>query len=168
MIKVAITGPECSGKSALALALASRFQVSCIPEAARTYLDKLDRTYTQDDLDVIARRQQMMINGVKNQDVLISDTEMLVLKIWSEVKYGKASPYIESLWENQDFDLYLLCNPDIPYEPDPLRENPDNRDELFKLYKTELTNSNKNFIILSENLESRLKWAVDKINSLTA
>ena len=166
MKRIAITGPECSGKSAVALALASKFQINWIPEAARSFLEKLDRPYLQDDLDLIARRQQMMIDGVKNQDILISDTEMLVLKIWSEVKYGNVSAYIESLWRNQDFDLYLLCKPDIPYEIDPLRENPDNRDELFELYKTALENSNRNFIILSGDLNSRMETAIEKINSL--
>jgi len=166
MKRIAITGPECSGKSTIALALASNFQTNWIPEAARSYLEKLGRPYVQEDLDTIARRQQLMIDGARNRDVLITDTEMLVLKIWSEVKYGSVSGFIESLWRNQDFDLYLLCAPDIPYEEDPLRENPDNRNELFELYKAELEKSNRNFIVLSGNLESRLQSAIEKIKSL--
>jgi len=71
-------------------------------------------------------------------DLLIADTELTVIKIWSEYKYNSCSEFILNSYENQAFDHYFLCKPDIPWEPDPLRENENERDELFQLYLAEL------------------------------
>ncbi|MEZ4922649.1 MAG: ATP-binding protein [Crocinitomicaceae bacterium] len=156
MIKIAITGPESCGKTTLAEALSHHFDVDYIPEFARSFLTELDRDYTFFDLDAIAEGQLRSTCAKVGQPFMISDTEMLVLKIWSEFKFNNCSPYIEQLWEEQDFDLYVLCSPDIPYEDDPLRENPKDREELFQLYLNELENSDRKFIVVRGDVNSRL------------
>jgi nicotinamide riboside kinase len=82
---------------------------------------------------------------------------MTVIKIWSEYRYNSCSEFIEKAYEEQQFDHYFLCKPDIPWEFDPLRENPDNRDELFELYHNELLGMNRSFTILEGSIEERLK-----------
>jgi nicotinamide riboside kinase len=167
MKKIAITGPECSGKSTLAMMLSPKLGVNWIPEHARSYLQKLGRQYSQDDLDIIARRQQMMIDAVLSLDkTVLTDTEMLVLKIWSEEKYGACSPYIEALWQSQEMDLYILCKPDIPYEEDELRENPDDRDRLFDIYKSYLDERGVNYIVSTGDLQTRVDQALTAIANI--
>lgn len=168
MIKVAITGPECSGKTTLAIALGAHFNVSWIPEFARNYLSKLERSYQQDDLDVIAQQQQNVINLMSktSNNLMIVDTEMFVMKIWSEEKFGSVSTSINSILKEQNYDLYLLCKPDIPYEFDPLRENPEDRDRLYELYKKELEKSDLHFVEIKGFEKQRVDFAIAEIESL--
>ncbi|MEO9534075.1 MAG: ATP-binding protein [Crocinitomicaceae bacterium] len=171
MIKIAITGPECSGKTTLAIALGQEFDISWIPEFSRVYLSKLDRSYKQEDLDVIAQKQQNaidLIERIGKGKYLITDTEMTVMKIWSQEKYQDVSETITTLWQQQSYDLYLLCKPDIPYENDPLRENPDDRDRLYEIYKAELISKGVHFVEI-EGLEFQRKAkalkAIEDLNS---
>jgi nicotinamide riboside kinase len=161
MIKIALTGPECSGKTTLAIELGRRLDVNFIPEFARHYLNTLNRPYNKADLDVIAKKQQQGISliGRTASKYMVVDTEMLVLKIWSQEKYREVSPYIQMLYAEQDFDLLVLCKPDIPYEDDLQRENPHDRDRLFDIYLAELQKSGKKFI----TVEGSFKDRVDKI-----
>lgn len=168
MIKIALTGPECSGKTSLATELGNKLGVSWIPEFARHYLSDLNQPYTQSDLDVIAKQQQKFIDMYlkTNSKYMIVDTEMLVLKIWSEEKYQEVSPLITSLYEQQNFDLVVLCKPDMPFEADDLRENPDDRDRLYQLYMNELKASNTNFVIAESDLNSRINRVLTEIEKL--
>ncbi|MFT4601969.1 MAG: nicotinamide riboside kinase [Arenicella sp.] len=165
MIKIAITGPECSGKSTLAMFLGKKLGVNWIPEYARSYIDLLNRPYNQEDLDIIARKQQMMIDGAKKSSIkyLIVDTEMLVLKIWSQEKFGEVSLDIESFYGEQDFDLIVLCKPDIPFEEDKQRENPADRDRLFEIYLADLENSGRKYITVSGSILERIDLILDSI-----
>jgi nicotinamide riboside kinase len=168
MIRIAITGPECSGKSTLSGELAEHLGVNYIPEYARLYLDKLGKSYLQIDLDSIAQRQQIMIDAVaaSEQNYLISDSEMLVMKIWSEEKYNNVSSVIKNLYENQTFDLYLLCKPDIPFVADSQRENPLDRDRLYKIYKSELQKQSVHFVEVKGAQQERLDNALTAISEL--
>ena len=166
MIRIAITGAECSGKSTLSEMLANRLGVGYVPEMSRIYLDDLGRAYEQEDLDHIATKQQMMIDarGASMEDYLITDTEMLVMKIWSEEKYGTISEHIKFLFFNQFFDIYLLCKPDIPYVADHQRENPEDRDRLYEIYKSNLQEMGAHFIEIRGSYQERLEQAIEAIS----
>jgi len=161
MIKIALTGPECSGKTTLAIELGRRLDINFIPEFARHYLNTLDRPYNKADLDVIAKKQVQGISliGRTASKYMVVDTEMLVLKIWSQEKFNEVSDYIQRLYAEQDFDLIVLCKPDIPFEEDLQRENPNDRDRLYDIYLSELEQSGKQFIIVEGSLKDR----IDKI-----
>lgn len=138
--RIAVTGPECSGKSLLAQVLSVKFQTGFVPEFARQYLETLDRPYQRSDLTKIAAGQLELIHrAAQDYSILIADTELLVIKIWSDYKYGTCDPWILEQLDQQHFDLYLLCKPDIPWSFDPLRENPYDRDVLYELYLGEIT-----------------------------
>ena len=141
-IKIAFTGPESSGKTTLAKKITATYNGFFVEEFARTFLEGKS-TYVQEDLEAIAEGQ------VKSWDIetefLIADTEMTVICIWSFYKYGAISPKIKQLFDQQQFDLLFLCKPDIPWEFDPMRENPENRAELFDLYHSFLTENKQNF-----------------------
>lgn len=164
--KIAITGPESTGKSWLAENLATRFNTLWVPEYARQYLDEIGRHYQYADILAIAKgqimiEQKMLKNATR---FLFSDTELIVTKIWSEVKFGVCDPWIIDRIEKQHYDYFLLCDIDLPWEYDPLREDPDRRQFLFDLYFQELDNRKFPFSVISGNGVSRLEMAVDIIN----
>ena len=153
-LKIAFTGPESSGKTTMAELIAEAYSTTFIPECAREFL-KDKTTYTLVDLDEIAKKQVELCKASKNT-LVISDTEMAVMLIWSQEKFKEVSPTIQSYWEAQDFDHLFLCAPDIPWEADKLRENPLDRERLFQLYEVVLENSKKPFTILKGTIEQRI------------
>jgi NadR type nicotinamide-nucleotide adenylyltransferase len=165
MIRVAFTGPESSGKTTISKLVANQLKATWIEEYAREYLIQNNDKYNIEDLDKIAVGQT---NKWKDQncDLLICDTEMTVLKIWSEVKYQHVSNAILKCYDEQQFDYYFLCRPDIPWEEDDLRENPHDRHELFVRYRNELEMRNRNFSILEGSVKSRVDFCSQKINQL--
>lgn len=166
MFKIAITGPESTGKSFLTQALASYFKAPYAPEYSRIFLERTNGAYVQSDLDKIAEGQEKLIHELLPNSLIFSDTEMLVMKIWSEFKYGQSSEYIQRAWLSQDFDHYFLCAPDIAFEEDPLRENPSSREELFELYLHELKLAKRPFTIINGEGQQRIQKAIDVIENL--
>jgi NadR type nicotinamide-nucleotide adenylyltransferase len=165
-MRIAVTGPESSGKTTLSLHLAEILNAAWAHEFARTYLTDLKRPYQAEDLVDIAKGQIAAWQEAANEPVLICDTEMLVMKVWSEFKFGTVDPFILQQLEQQRFDLYLLCKPDIPWEEDPLREHPEKRNELFEIYHTQLKEMNVTFVVLEGDMDQRLGKALSVIESL--
>jgi len=167
IIRIAVTGPESTGKTTLAKALAAHFGTIYVPEYAREYLDKNGKNYSYNDLEKIAKGQLAMENQMSevSKKLLIADTEMLVIKIWSIYQYGKCSPWITETIKTHYYDLYLLCNIDLPWEYDPLRENPlpEERQAIFKLYQTELDNYKFPYIIVSGTGNTRINKVIQYI-----
>jgi NadR type nicotinamide-nucleotide adenylyltransferase len=161
MIRIAITGPESSGKTTLAEALAVHFACPCILEFSRAYLMERGGNYTQSDLDAIAKGQLEMWRAKQGEDLVICDTEMLVMKVWSEFKYGTCSDFILNAVNDQKFDHYFLCRPDIAWEEDPLREHPEQREELFELYLNELISRQLPFTIVEGELQERIEKCIE-------
>lgn len=165
MKRIAITGPESSGKTTLAKALAERLKAQWIPEFARDYLLAKNGHYEQKDLVKIAHGQISEWNKLSQEEIVICDTEMLVMKVWSAVKYGQVDPFILKAWSEQHFDHYFLCSPDIPWEEDPLREHPEQREELFEIYLQELKDSKLPFTIVEGDLENRIEICLREVKS---
>jgi NadR type nicotinamide-nucleotide adenylyltransferase len=166
--RIAIVGPECSGKTALAQALARHYHTAWVPEFARDYLNTLGRPYTQHDLLIIARGQVQWEEAYSQQAtrLLICDTNLLVIKIWSEFKYGSCHPEIIRLMEAQHYDLHLLTHPDVPWEDDPQREHPDKRNLLFSIYRKEIEAQQVPFAEISGMGTQRTEKAIRAIDFL--
>lgn len=160
MYKIAIVGPESTGKSALAESLAAYFNCTWIPEAAREYLEKLNRPYDYDDLLRIAELQCRSEDSADEHRMLICDTTLLVIKIWSEVRYDDCDPWILKNEEERRYDFFLLTDIDLPWEDDPLREHPHLREFLFAKYHTALKNKQVPYGIVSGKGPERLANAV--------
>ena len=95
--KIVVIGPESTGKSTLCEQLATKYNSNWVPEYAREYLMKLGRPYTYDDLLIIARGQldqeDRITSSLKSPLVFI-DTDMYVMKVWSEYVFGKCHSFI--------------------------------------------------------------------------
>lgn len=140
MLKIVITGPESSGKSSLAEDLSVHFNAPLVVEYSRVYLNELDHHYEKEDLVAIAKGQLQFEHLAlkKAKDLIICDTSLEVIKIWSEYRYKFCDPFILQMLKQSLPDLYLLMKPDLPWEPDPLRENPNDREDLYQLYLEEI------------------------------
>ena len=161
MLKIIVTGPESSGKTTLCKALSKHFNLPFSKEFAREYLDLLNRDYNQNDLLKIAKGQ---LKSEQNTQLL--DTDLITIKIWSKYKYGNCEKWILDEIEKQKSEnrFYLLCKSDIPWQADAQRENPHEREELFKIYKKELENLGHNYFIVEG--EERKEKSISKISSL--
>jgi NadR type nicotinamide-nucleotide adenylyltransferase len=164
--RIAITGPESTGKSELAKQLARHYDTLWVPEVARDYLQNLGRSYEFEDIVKIAKAQFELENHLakKARKLLFCDTDFLVTKIWSEFKYRKCDPWIEEKVKSHRYDLYLLCDIDLPWEEDPLRENPGQREELFRMYMKELKSIHASFILISGKGRKRTDKAISALD----
>ncbi len=164
--RIAITGPESTGKSELAQQLAEHYNSSWVPEFARQYLLDLNRDYRLDDVSFIAENQEKLIHEAfaGSSDYVFADTEMLVCAVWADFVFGHIPQAIRLRLDRQQFDLYLLCYPDLPWEPDPLREHPTQRMELFNIYEAWLKQLNWKYAIIKGIGSQRLQNAVDAVN----
>ncbi|TVQ49740.1 MAG: hypothetical protein EA362_03970 [Saprospirales bacterium] len=161
--RIIITGPECSGKSSLCKYLSVQFGLNHLDELSIQYLNNVQRSYDFFDLKQIAVVQNQMENNAINSSdsVLICDTSFLVLYIWSSVRFGKVDPFITDGLKERQSELFLLCKPDLNWEAGPYRENPNDRNYLFKQYLEWLIENECEFFIIqgegsARNLLSRL------------
>lgn len=167
--KIVIIGPESTGKSTLCEQLAAHYKTDWVKEYAREYLLTNGTDYTFENLLDVAKGQ---ISGEEvaatNQEVLFIDTDMYVMKVWCEFVFGKCHHWIMNRIVERKYDLYLLCNVDLPWVKDELREYPDleNRLKLYHHYKDIMINQNVQWVDISGNYEERLQIAIEAVNKI--
>ena len=169
MYQIVLTGPESTGKSTLAQALAKQYKTDWIPEYARSYIENLNRPYEESDLLEIAKGQYQLVENYpsKRDHFLFIDTHLLVIKVWSEYKYGSCHPWIIEQLKFTKVDLYILCGTDVAWEYDPQREHPHQRNELLAIYRQQLMDLKLPFVEITGNLKTRLTKVEKAINILT-
>lgn len=169
MIKIVLTGPESTGKSTLARALAEHYSTVAVPEYARFYIDQLGGQYEESDLRSIALGQAVLEEDYEKKaaaGLMFCDTSMLVLKVWSVFKYNRCDQFIADRLQLHPPQLYILCGIDVPWEYDPQRENPIDRDTIYKAYLYNLSHMGVPFIEIEGNQEERLATAINHIDAL--
>ena len=176
--KIVVLGPESTGKSTLCEALAKNYGVVDCKEYARQYLNENGTKYNFEDLLTIAKGQltleqkaidkaeQLLIETSKNK--IIIDTNMYVMKVWCEYVFNNCHTYILDEINNRKYDLYLLCDIDLPWSADEMREYPDEkpRQELFAIYKDILINQNTPWGIVSGAGDERTQNAIKLIDKV--
>ncbi|GAB2961283.1 hypothetical protein GCM10027048_31720 [Hymenobacter coalescens] len=179
MLRVALTGPESTGKTTLSRQLAAAYGTLWVPEYARHYLDEhhLGLEYTLADVEAMARGQLAAEDATAAQaaaaglPVVFCDTELLVIKVWTEHAFGQCPNWIRAEMARRRYDLILLLGTDIPWAPDPQREHPHLRQHFYELYRRELNEQLSNFAEISGDEARRLEQArflVDELLQRTA
>ena len=194
LIKVAVIGPESTGKSTLCELLAQHYNSQWCPEFAREFLLTHGTDYTYDDLLYIAKGQlamedeyvQSTVNGslstvnsnsssdsyriITHSPLLFIDTEMYVMKVWCEFVFGKCHRWVLDQILERKYHLYLLCNTDLPWVKDELREYPDlkTRDRLYHIYKDIMINQSTPWVDISGDYDERLQKSIKAVDQLMA
>ncbi|WP_126972130.1 AAA family ATPase [Gynurincola endophyticus] len=174
MKKIVVIGPESTGKSTLCEALAKHYGCLWVPEYARTFLEENGADYQYDDLKKIAEGQIHLENkyttiAIENKHpYLFIDTNLYVIQVWSEYVFGNCDESVFRMHNQQQYDLYLLCNIDLPWQEDPLRELPDieARKVVYNYYKTILQFQQVPWIEISGDSEQRLLNAVNGLEAI--
>jgi NadR type nicotinamide-nucleotide adenylyltransferase len=166
--KVAIIGPECTGKSELSQYLATELNTVWVNEYARQYIGNLDRPYAPEDLLTIAKGQLELedLMAAKANRLLICDTNLYVISIWSNFKYRYVDPWIQRQIATRKYDLYLLTYIDIPWENDPQREHPHQREHLYALYLKEMKAQSVPFVEIKGDRDLRKTVAKESVAKL--
>lgn len=168
--KIVVLGPESTGKSSLCEALAKHYNTNWCPEYARQYLSENGTKYSYENLLTIAKGQ---LNNEeeyvqKTKDLLIIDTDMYVMKVWCEYVFNNCHPFILEKINERNYDAYLLCDIDLPWTADEMREYPNEgpRKELFTIYKEMLINQKTPWGIVSGTGVERTENAIALIAKL--
>ena len=179
--KIVILGPESTGKSTLCALLAAHYKSSWVPEYARTYLQDTGNAYAYEDLWEIAKGQKLgeenaeknyykmhAAGAGKTPYPLFIDTDLYVLKIWSEISFNKCDNRILTSIAQTKQDLYLLCNTDLPWVEDPLREYPElaMRQKIFAHYQDVMVNQQVAWVDISGGYNERLQTAIESVDRL--
>ena len=171
MRKIVVIGPESTGKSTLCSQLSEHYKTCWCPEFAREYLKELKGKYSFGDLLNIAHGQleleDTMLNEAKNGFYFI-DTDMYVMKVWCEAVFEDCHTWILKQIAQRQYDLYFLCNTDLPWVKDELREYPDLlfRQKLFNQYKDMLINQKTKWAEISGTDTQRLQMAISIIDTV--
>lgn len=167
-IRIAVTGPESTGKTTLAKQLAEWSNGQYIAEFAREYVEKLPHPYTFQDVETIARTQieQYLETKTNHEKIFIFDTWLIITKVWFKWVFGVVPEWLENQIREFPIDLYLLCCPDLPWEADSVRENGgENRMKLYQEYRDELIRYGFSFVEISGSGELRLSNAMTAIRN---
>ena len=175
MPHVIVTGPESTGKTTLAAALAARADGTFVPEYPRGYLQALGRLADASDfahfvvanahLPAAAKAREKRRGKRKRDRLVVQDTGAEVLKLWHEDKFGPCPAFLDGAFAAQAPDVYLLCRPDLPWEYDPLREDPHRRWELFGKFRGLLDARSARVIEVRGFDDARLGSAVDDLRA---
>ena len=181
--RIVAIGPESTGKSTLCEGLAAHFHTDWVPEYAREYLLTYGMKYAYEDLLTIARGQLALEDAkaaallrrteaatTPRDPILFIDTDLYIMKVWSEFVFGRCDPWILDQIATRKYDGYLLCRTDLPWVRDELREYPDlvTREKLFHIYKDCLINQSTPWAEVSGTADQRLDTAISAVAAITS
>jgi NadR type nicotinamide-nucleotide adenylyltransferase len=167
--KIVVTGPESTGKTALTEALAPLLNAVLIPEFARTYVENLHRSYDYFDLEIIARHQveeEKRLSEISEDRILLMDTWLIITKVWFDVVFGKVPDWVDCYIASSQIDLFLVCQTDLPWVADPVRENGGKmRSILFERYCREIEHYGFKYEVVEGFGATRVRNALQLIKS---
>src|ERR1700709_641362 len=170
IIKIAVVGPESTGKSTMAAYLAKHYNTVWVPEFARGYCEKLTAPPTwQDEINMfygqLALEKELLPNASK---LAICDTTFITVKIWSDYTFGRSPQEVLDELPKHAYDLYLLLNIDLPWEEDPLRDFPHMREHFMEVWYKELLALKARFDLISGTGPERYLSAIEAIDTFLA
>jgi NadR type nicotinamide-nucleotide adenylyltransferase len=167
LIKIAVVGPESTGKSTISKQLAIYYNTVWVPEYARGYCEKLLAECTWEDEINMFRGQLDLEKQMASEanGILICDTTFITVKIWSDHMFGRTPQEVLDKLPLHKYDFYLLMDIDLPWEEDPLRDFPHMREHFMEVWHNELKALKATYSLISGSEEERLRNAIRAVDS---
>lgn len=165
--KIAIVGPESTGKSTITQQLARHYKTLWVAEFARYYCAALTEPCTlQDEINMFHGQLALeeSVLAMAEQDIIFCDTTFVTVKIWSDAMLGRTPQIVLDALPLRPYDFYLLMDIDLPWQEDPLRDFPDQREHFMEVWKQELKALDADYVIVS-GIESRFENAVKAVDA---
>lgn len=160
---VCLAGPESTGKSTMSGILAKRLGAHLVPECARAWLTEREGIYQESDFLTIAKLQwQQEEAAILTGDPVVLDTDLLNIRLWSEIRYGRCHPWILQQSQKVQNKLYLLMADDIPWVADSIRKDPD-REAVLAAWQRLLPEMNADHVLITGAGDERLNKALQAI-----
>jgi len=171
LVKIAVVGPESTGKSWVSERLARSYDTVCVPEYAREYCRDLNRQYTlQDEMNMFYGQLALerSVAPLARHGILFCDTTFLTIKVWSDHLFGHTPEPVLSELDAHLYDHYLLMDIDLPWEDDPLRDFPDLREHFLEVWHRELQALRASYTVISGLGEARFENARAAVEAFLA
>ncbi len=172
LARVCVTGPESTGKTTLARRLAEWAGTECVPEASRLYAERIGRPLRASDVPPIAREHIAQADAAdararaRDAALLVLDTDLVSTVIYARHYYGRVPSWIARAERARRASLYLLCDVDVPWIPDGVRDRPVRRDEMFALFRRALARRHANLVVIRGDWSVRWDLARDVLAGL--
>jgi NadR type nicotinamide-nucleotide adenylyltransferase len=170
LVRVVVTGSECTGKSTLARELAAACGVECAPEFVRTFVAAIGGRPQFSDHGPIARGQTALEDEYRARAtrLLVQDTDLLSIVAYCRSYFDRCPEWIEAAAIDRLGSLYLLCDIDVPWVADGLRDRSDRREEMHTLFESVLKEANAKYVIVRGSRTERLAEARRQVDALTS
>jgi NadR type nicotinamide-nucleotide adenylyltransferase len=166
--RVCVTGPECTGKTTLAAQLASQYETVWVPEYSREYALAVGRPLTRDDVEPIGRGQianeERLIASAKR--MIVFDTDLISTIVYARYYYDHVPEWIASEARARRSGLYLLHDIDVPFVRDAARDDAEDREAHFELFKRTLEEHGAEVVLIRGGWEKRRERAVEAVETL--
>jgi HTH-type transcriptional repressor of NAD biosynthesis genes len=173
--RIAIFGTESTGKTTLAQKLAAHFGEPWAAEYVREFWDAHAGRIATDDLEAIARGQIESEDAAaaRARRVVFCDTELLTCTLWDDMLFPGACPTwvrAEAEQRARAYALWLLCDTDIPWVPDPQRCFPDpaSREHGRQLWRHALEKRRLPFVDIRGGWAERERAAIAAVERMLA
>lgn len=166
--KIAVVGPESTGKSTITQQLAKHYNTLWVPEYARYYCAALTEPCNlQDEINMFHGQLALedSILAIAEKDLIFSDTTFITVKIWSDEVFGETPQIVLDALPKYNYDLYLLMDIDLPWQEDPLRDFPHKREHFMQVWHQELKALNATYVIVGGQEENRLNNAINAVEA---
>jgi NadR type nicotinamide-nucleotide adenylyltransferase len=170
--RICVTGPECTGKSTLAQRLAAHFRAELVPEAARLYAERTNRELRCTDVELIAAEHITMADDAARRAIdrgggsVILDQDLVSTVVYGKDYYDFASDWLTSEAIRRRADLYLLCDVDVPWVSDGIRDRPGDRSSMFGLFANALAELAQPVTRIRGGWDTRWQLALSACNGL--
>ncbi|KQL48512.1 nicotinate-nucleotide adenylyltransferase [Brevibacillus choshinensis] len=171
--KVVVVGTESCGKSTLIRYLAKVYNTVFVEEYGRTVCEEVggcETILTEEYYPYIAYGHKMKeYEAIKQANkLLFIDTEAIVTQFYSELYTGRTFPVLDQVAREQQYDLWLFLEPDVPWVDDGLRVHgeSDVRRENNERLQQMLDERNISYVKIGGSYQERLQQAMYHVDAL--